>query len=208
MSHWEWLTLASLCLAGAASPGPSLAVILGAGLNGGRSAGLASAWAHALGVGLYATLTVFGISALVTRQEWLFMAVQSAGALYLLWLAKGLFRTGSAPPAENIQNDSVTGALRDGFAIAFLNPKLAVFMLALFSQFVRPDAGLLTSAKLIATATLVDGLWYSLVTLVLIRGKWIALLRENAGSINRLFAILLSTVALIILFRVVAALVR
>jgi threonine/homoserine/homoserine lactone efflux protein len=136
------------------------------------------------------------------------MAVQSAGALYLLWLAKGLFRTGSAPPAENIQNDSVTGALRDGFAIAFLNPKLAVFMLALFSQFVRPDAGLLTSAKLIATATLVDGLWYSLVTLVLIRGKWIALLRENAGSINRLFAILLSTVALIILFRVIAALVR
>jgi threonine/homoserine/homoserine lactone efflux protein len=81
-------------------------------------------------------------------------------------------------------------------------------MLALFSQFVRPDAGLLTSAKLIATATLVDGLWYSLVTLVLIRGKWIALLRENAGSINRLFAILLSTVALIILFRVIAALVR
>jgi threonine/homoserine/homoserine lactone efflux protein len=201
MSLWEWLSLASVCLAGAASPGPSLAVILGAGLSGGRTAGLAAAWAHAIGVGLYAGLTVLGISVLITGRQWLFVGIQSAGALYLLWLALGMLRASSSASSETTAHETTSSAIRDGFAIAFLNPKLAIFMLALFSQFVRPGAGPSTNAQLIATATLIDGLWYSFITLVLMRGRWIEALRRNAQTINRTFAVLLATLAVIILLR-------
>jgi threonine/homoserine/homoserine lactone efflux protein len=203
MSLWEWLSLVSVCLAGAASPGPSLAVILGAGLSGGRASGLAAAWAHAIGVGLYAALTVLGISALITDRQWLFVGIQSAGALYLLWLAWGMVRAAESAAPDTTDHETTSSALRDGFAIAFLNPKLAIFMLALFSQFVHPGAGPLVNTQLIATATLVDGLWYSFIILVLMRGQWIEGLRRNTQTINRIFAALLATLAVIILLRTV-----
>jgi threonine/homoserine/homoserine lactone efflux protein len=208
LSLLEWLTLAGVCLAGAASPGPSLAVVFGAGLAGGRSAGLAAAWSHAFGVALYATLTVLGISALIATQQWLYIIVQAAGAFYLLWLARGMWahtvQTGDTTPAPE---RAVGNALRDGFAVAFLNPKLAVFMLALFSQFVRPDAGPLTSVQMIATAGLVDGCWYTVITLLFTQRGWIDRLRANATRLDRIFASLLTLLALSILLRLMLQLV-
>ncbi|MFT4769553.1 MAG: threonine/homoserine/homoserine lactone efflux protein [Glaciecola sp.] len=207
MSFWEWLSLAGLCLAGAASPGPSLAVVVSASVGGGKRSGLAAAWAHAFGVGLYAALTVLGLTALLASAGSLFISFQSAGAIYLLWLAWGLWH--SAQPTSMRGEDTVASTVssaRNGFAIAFLNPKLAIFMLALFSQFVRPEASTMTQAALIATATLIDGLWYTLITLVLTRGKWIEVLRNNGHKIDRLFAVLLATVALVILARALSSL--
>jgi len=207
MSIWEWLSLASLCFAGAASPGPSLAVVVSASLTGGKLAGLSAAWAHALGVGLYATLTVLGLSTVIARAHWLFFSLQAAGAAYLLWLAWGLLHsahspsTTSASPASN-----AASSVRNGFAIAFLNPKLAVFMLALFSQFVQPDANAETKAILIATATLIDGIWYSFITVMITREKWINALKNNGPKIDRLFGGLLAILALVILARLLLSL--
>ncbi|MEL7046981.1 MAG: LysE family translocator [Pseudomonadota bacterium] len=201
MSLWEWLSLASVCFAGAASPGPSLAVVLDAVLRGGRGNGIIAAWAHALGVGLYAALTVFGISALLLSRPELFTLLQVCGALYLLWMAARLLRSTASDPAVSEDAPSHVGrAARDAFAVAFLNPKLAVFMLALFSQFIRPDAELSESALLIATATGIDGAWYTLVALLLSRGSWLDTLRRNATRIDRGFGALLAILALSILW--------
>lgn len=200
MSFWEWLGLASICFAGAASPGPSLAVVLGAVIGGGRSHGLIAAWSHAAGVGLYAALTVFGLSTVITLVPWLFRGIQIAGALYLLWLASKLLRsTGSSLGDDERGSSSAISAARDGFAVAFLNPKLAVFMLALFSQFVKPEAGAATTALLIGTATIVDGLWYSFVTLLVGQPRLLESLRARATIIDRVFGVLIGVIALSIL---------
>lgn len=197
MTAWEWLTLASVCLAGAASPGPSLAVVVAAVVGGGRPAGLSAAWAHALGVGLYAAMTVVGISSVLRHAPFLLDALQIAGALYLLWLAFGLLR--STPEGAMSSGGRVRHAARDGFAVAFLNPKLAVFMLALFSQFVDADAGLTTGAILVATATLIDGSWYSLVTLLLSQPRFLSGLQRRALLIDRIFGALLAALGVSIL---------
>jgi threonine/homoserine/homoserine lactone efflux protein len=177
-------------------------VVLGAVISGGRSHGYVAAWAHAAGVGLYAALTVFGISALITLVPWLFRAVQIAGAVYLLWLAAKLLRSPGAPPDSATRQPATRTAAvaRDGFAVAFLNPKLAVFMLALFSQFIKPGASATTSALLIATATLIDGLWYTAVSALVGQERWLKALRARAGLIDRLFGVLLATVAVSILW--------
>ncbi|MCF7995571.1 MAG: LysE family transporter [Chromatiaceae bacterium] len=60
------------------TPGPSLAVVLGSMLRGGRGAGLAAALAHGLAVGLYTVLTVAGLAALLTASPRLF-ALQQPG---------------------------------------------------------------------------------------------------------------------------------
>ena len=204
MSLFEWAGLVILCLAGAASPGPSLAVVIHAGAAGGRAAGLATAWSHALGVGLYALLTVAGVSAIIAVDAATFTLLQAAGAVYLLWLAYGLWSSASSDDSGATAERALHRSVRDGFVVAFLNPKLAIFMLALFSQFVQPGAAVATKIGLVATATLVDGLWYSFVTLVLTRESWLARLRANAALIDRVFAVLLASLAALILWRAVS----
>jgi threonine/homoserine/homoserine lactone efflux protein len=174
--------------------------VLAALVSGGRGVGLGAAWAHAFGVGLYAALTVFGISALLVHLPQLFVLIQVSGALYLLWMAARLLRSSDASAAAQAEDGrSGRRAARDAFAVAFLNPKLAVFMLALFSQFVSPNAHATESLLLVTTAFAIDGLWYSLVVMLLSRGPWIEALRRNAARIDRAFGVLLGLLALSIL---------
>ena len=67
MTLANWFPLALICLMGAMSPGPSLALILRNTLQGGRRQGMATALGHGTGVGLYALLTAMGLSLLLTR---------------------------------------------------------------------------------------------------------------------------------------------
>ena len=201
MSITDWLSLSLLCLAGAVSPGPSMAVVLGACLNGGRTAGLVASWAHAVGIGLYACLTVLGISALLTASPNILTAIQLLGGLYLLWLAYGLWT--STGLMSNPQ--PAASAARDGFAVVFLNPKVAVFMLALFSQFLQPGAALAVKLQMAGTAFFIDGAWYSLIALLFTRQSFIQRLRDNAITINRLFALALALLALALFVSLVRA---
>lgn len=202
MTLLQWISLAGVCLAGAASPGPSLLVVVRANLAGGRSAGLAAAWAHALGVGLYALLTVLGVSALLRTVPGLFSALQFCAALYLLYLASGLLRGSTAPDSNHNRAPSQRHrATRDGFLIALLNPKLGLFMLALFSQFLRPHFGLQEHALMVLTAVVIDGCWYSLVTLLLAREGWLEALRAQGRLIDRLLGTLLAVIAVYLILQ-------
>ena len=96
---------------------------------------------------------------------------------------------------ENSLNNASVKGWRDGFLIAFLNPKLAIFFLALFSQFLGEDAS--SEQKMIMTATVgsIDALWYCLVTFTLSRGNIINKLRENSHIVDKVtgsFLILLA----------------
>src|SRR5690554_5754777 len=82
------LSLAAVCAMGAMSPGPSLALVLRHTLGGGRAPGVAAGLSHALGVGFYALLTVWGLGALIVRQPALFQVITWGGAAYLAWLGR------------------------------------------------------------------------------------------------------------------------
>ena len=175
-----WLTLAGVCAAGAVSPGPSLALVLGRALSGGRPAGLRVALGHGAGVGLYAVGAASGIGALIQRHPSAFTALQAGGAAFLAWMGLGMLRgalaasTRGAPdglspgPAtgEHIRRSSYVD-LRDGFLLAFLNPKIAVFFAALFSQVVDPAASAAERLGMGALASAIDTGWYLLVAAVL-----------------------------------------
>jgi threonine/homoserine/homoserine lactone efflux protein len=201
MTLVQWLTLAGVCFLGAASPGPSLALIAQTSLGSGRTAGIAAAWSHALGIGGYALLTALGIAALLASEPLLFSAIKLAGAAYLLYLAWGALRGAGAGAGEAIPGEDTAArnhsrrAARDGFAIALLNPKIALFMLALFSQFLRPGYGWPEVLLMAATATIIDGAWYTLVATLLTREDWLQRLRTKASLIDRCFALLLALLA-------------
>ena len=194
-----WLTVVSICLLGAMSPGPSLAVVLKQTISGGRRNGIIAAVTHGLGIGLYALLCISGIAFLITNTPWLFKALQWAGAAYLVWIGiKGLrAKAGASAPLEA---QATTGsAARDGFLVVFLNPKVAVFFIALFSQVIGSETSWIEKLAYAATAMFIDMGWYLVVAWGFSNQRWLGHLQKHVVWMERLFGIILIALALRIL---------
>lgn len=195
MTLATWLTVVTICVLGAMSPGPSLAIVLKQTLTGGRRHGIITAIAHGLGVGLYAFLSIMGLAAIITASPTAFSVLQWGGALYLAWLGlKGLMAKhtgdGDLPDTPTTAN-----AARDGFLVVFLNPKIAVFFLALFSQVVGTDTSTLAKFGYAATAMVIDGLWYLTVAWLFSNPKWLAQLKRKSVWFERIFGAILVALA-------------
>lgn len=202
MTASTWLSLLAICLLGAMSPGPTLAVVMKNTVQGSKSHGLATAVAHAAGVGIYAFSVAAGIGVVIIQSPVLFKGVTWGGTAYLMWLGIKSIRS----QTSLLNGTSFSSPLKlkqaaiDGFLITFLNPKIAVFFLALFSQFVTPQTTLTTQALMALMATLCDGIWYYTVASLAGHDKVLPSLRKKAVLINRLCGGLLILVALRILF--------
>lgn len=198
LSLHDWLLLASVCALGAITPGISLAVITRHTLLGGHKAGVTAAIAHAIGVGFWATATVTGLAVLFHRYPKLELLFSLTGALFLLWMAWKSWQAGRTPLNTTSLDTNVEahhGAARDGFLVAFLNPKVALFFLALFSQFLQADMGQLARAQMVLTSIFIDGGWYVLVAILLGRSRLLPWLRAHHHWVERATAILLVIIA-------------
>ncbi len=209
MSFAAWLSVATICLLGAMTPGPSLAVVLRYSVGHSRQAGFACALAHGLGIGFYAVITMTGLGILFQTVPVFHNAVSILGALYLIWLAVKAWGGAKACAKFDVDGTGkVTGstlqAARDGFMIAFLNPKIALFFLALFSQFVSPEFEWAGKFRLAFTAAAIDAAWYCLVAIGLSHGAVLPWLRDHATWIERIIAVLFVLIALRVLWGVVA----
>jgi threonine/homoserine/homoserine lactone efflux protein len=130
------------------------------------------------GLAAHALLAAFGLSVVLLAIPFAFDAIRLAGAAYLLWLAWTTIRgdglTFEAKPLPPVPGRVL---LRQGFVAAALNPKVAVFYLSLFPQFIDPAAGsvlgqsLLLGVVQLVTAAVVD---VSLVTVAGVLAAWFA----------------------------------
>ena len=203
-----WLLLGATLFAGAASPGPSLALVLRSTVSAGRHAGVLVALAHGIGVWLYALAVVFGVAAVLLHMPSLMLAVQLGGVIFLLYLGAQMMRGGLAASENNPEDTADPASVRssgqhllDGFLIVFLNPKIMVFFLAVFSQFLTPQQSIETQVLAATLAGLVDGLWYGLVAVMVSLGSFGAFMRRHRGKIDLFFGAALWVTSLLILSR-------
>ena len=206
-----WLLLALTLFAGAASPGPSVALVIRTSLVYGRSGGVLVGLAHGLGVWLYALAVVLGVATLLVGNPWLLSSIQIAGIVFLAYLGLVMLRGGwvamratepqeQAPVASSdIQQRSSISYLRDGFLIVFLNPKIVVFFMAIFSQFLNAEQTLATQLAAASLAGIIDAMWYVLVALLVSSAVIADRLQRYSGPIDILFGLLLLAVASVIL---------
>ncbi|MEM6496844.1 MAG: LysE family translocator, partial [Pseudomonadota bacterium] len=133
--------LTSLALAlgifavGFVSIGPNILAIIGTSIERGRRQGVALALGVGTGSGIWATLTVVGLTALVTAYAWTITALKILGAAYLLWLAYKAFRSAATPhpksaaTAANVARGN--GLYWRGLLIQMTNPKAALHWIAI-----------------------------------------------------------------------------
>ena len=92
MDATAWISIASVCAAGAMSPGPSLAVVVKNTVNGGRLEGVLTGVGHGLGIGFYAFAAVFGMAFVLDMVPGMSRGIEVAGGLYLAWMGVGALR--------------------------------------------------------------------------------------------------------------------
>ncbi|MGD8120437.1 LysE family translocator [Vibrio sp. TRT 2004] len=198
MTFTIWLSLFTICILGAMSPGPSLAMVAKHSLAGGRVNGLATAWAHAFGIGIYAFITLIGLAVVLQQSPLLFKTISYTGAAYLAYLGYNALRSkgGVAARLESGEQTSVWQSAKEGFLISLLSPKIALFFIALFSQFVAVGDTYTAKSLIVMTPLIVDGLWYTLITFLLSSPKLIDKIRSKAMLIDRLSGAVLILLAL------------
>lgn len=198
MTLTVWLSLFTVCLLGAMSPGPSLAIVAKHSLAGGRINGIVTAWAHACGIGVYAIISLVGLSVVLQQSPMLFKAISLMGAAYLAYLGVNALRSkgGVAAKLESGERTTLLQSAREGFLISILNPKIALFFIALFSQFVALGNVISNQLIIVATPLIVDGLWYTLITLVLSSARVVEHIRTKAVLIDRLSGVILILLAI------------
>jgi threonine/homoserine/homoserine lactone efflux protein len=153
---WAFVPIAALLTL---TPGAGTAMVLRSAIRGGWRAGLLTIAGNEVGVLLWAVLSLLGVSALIAASEVAFAVLKLVGAAILVWLGlQSLF--GSRRAAE--PRPPRGSALRDGLITSVANPKLAVFFVALFPQFVGDSAPAVSTTLLMAALIAVfDVLWYS-----------------------------------------------
>ena len=197
---WDVLLGAGAVFAlGAASPGPSLMVVLRNTMIGGRRQGVMCALGHGLGFGMYAGMAVFGLIVLLEEAPNVFTGLQLIGCVLLGWYGWSMWH---ANHDELFNDDLGSGAqgFAEGFAIAFFNPKIALFLVAVLAQVLQPDMNLVSKAAVGLLGMTIDAVWYLLVALVLTGTPWVDRLKEKAALIHRITALVLWGFGLSVLF--------
>lgn len=171
--------LASLVLA--VTPGPAVFYVVTRALVQGRRAGLASVAGVALGNLGNALGAAIGLAALFAVSSLAFSVVKYAGAAYLIYLGWKALRADGGAPAARFETAEWRHVFRDGFLVALLNPKTAIFFAAFLPQFMSPDGSAIgqsmtLGATFVMIAALTDtayALGASLVAPVLTRARGI-----------------------------------
>ena len=199
MSITQWSQLVLICIMGAMSPGPSLAVILRNTISGGRTQGVMSGIGHGLGITFYAFIAAAGLVAIINTIPHFYSIAQLAGSFFLIWIGVKMiisfFKNDYAPNNIMQSKYSAHQGFLEGFMIAILNPKIAAWLIALFSQFVQPDALLAEQFVLVSTVGVIDASWYCLVAFLASSDKLIKGLQNNYSRIELGMGILLIILA-------------
>ncbi|UFS71345.1 LysE family translocator [Geomonas sp. RF6] len=124
------------------TPGPDIIYVLTRGIAQGKRVALSAAAGFALGNFAHTFFAVIGLSALITSSPLAFSAVRYAGALYLGYLGWGLLKSGASfVPDGGGGSLQCRTVFRQSVLANIMNPKVALFFLAFFPQFLERGRG-------------------------------------------------------------------
>lgn len=139
----ELLIFAAASLLMVLTPGPNMIYLISRSICQGRKAGLVSLLGVVAGFFVHLFAAAAGLTAVFLAVPVAYEVLKWAGALYLLWLAWQAVKPGARSPfqAQQLPPDSTRKLVTMGFLTSALNPKIAVFYLSVFPQFITPEHG-------------------------------------------------------------------
>ena len=189
------LLFATACLALTATPGPDMLLIASRSASQGKAAGFATLAGIQVGTYCHALAAAFGLSQLFLLVPLAYYIVRYAGAAYLLYLAWKTVSAGepaAAPQADAMRRTAGT-MFWEGLITNLLNPKMVLFVLALFPQFVQPEAGSV-ALQIMLLATILNAIGIVVNGTVIVAASRLGQLFTGGGRWRRVPQYLLGAV--------------
>ena len=193
-----------VCLLGAMSPGPSMMVVINNAIFKNKLNGILTALGHGLGIGIYALFAVIGIGLIIKSNLMIFNSLKILSIIFLFYLGvQAIIKTNQVELSEIDVKDGIQSFFQ-GLTISILNPKILIWFLAIYSQFMSLNNDKFFNLSLILIASVVDALWYLLLVNLVTSKSVFELLRNKSYLIQKIVGclfIILSIILLIDLFK-------
>lgn len=195
------LIFAAACLLMVLTPGPNMIYLISRSICQGRKAGVTSLLGVVAGFFVHMFAAAVGLTAVFLAVPMAYEALKWAGALYLLWMAWQAVKPGarSAFEAQELVPDSSSKLVLMGFMTSVLNPKVAMFYLSVFPQFISPEHGSMFTQSLVLgltqisvsfTVNLLIALFASGIAVWFVRNPmWLAVQRYVMGCVLAALAV-------------------
>lgn len=183
------------------TPGPNMIYLISRSICQGRKAGVTSLIGVVAGFFVHMFAAAVGLTAVFLAVPMAYEALKWAGALYLVWMARQAVKPGARSPfeARELAPDSSSKLVVMGFMTSVLNPKVAVFYLSVFPQFISPEHGSmftqsmmlgLTQISVSFTVNLLIALFASGIAVWFVRNPlWLAVQRYVMGCVLAALAV-------------------
>ncbi|AMS16322.1 MULTISPECIES: LysE family translocator [Pseudomonas] len=137
------------------TPGPNMIYLISRSICQGRRAGVTSLVGVVAGFFVHLFAAAIGLTAVFMAVPVAYEVLKWVGALYLMWLAWQALKPGARSPfeAQQLPPDSSRKLILMGFLTSALNPKIAVFYLSVFPQFISPEHGSVFTQSIILGLT-------------------------------------------------------
>ena len=197
-------TLATFAVASVAlalTPGPDMLLVMTRSLAQGRAAGLITLSGITVGCYIHGLVAGLSLSGAILIAPMIFDLIRWVGAAYLVWLAVGAFRGtgGVVLPRAGMPKLAVGSLFRQGLLTNIFNPKVALFFLALFPQFMRPDPDTVVMQALVLACVLSTIGFMVNGGIALVAGRFGEFLSTRPGFVrwqNRLLGTVFAALAL------------
>ena len=196
----QWITLSISLILGAISPGPSIVLVIKNTLSGSQKQGIYTAIGHGFGFGLYAFISSIALSTIITYQSSIELYMRILGALLLLWISCTFIGSKNFNLKEHLDHESINIRLakcfKQGFLIAFLNPKILAWMLAIYIPFINPSYPPMQLIYMGILAIIIDSSWYIGIAIILSKTTRLSYIKDNVSNINKIIGIILAIYAI------------
>lgn len=182
------------------TPGPNMAYLAALSLAQGRHVGFAAVAGIALGLSVYGVAAALGLGTVIANSRFLYDALRWAGVLYLLWLAWEAWaaerEVSPAAFANHVLSPGI--AFRRGLVTNLLNPKAAVFYVAVLPEFIRISQGSVMSQTLLLSAIYVAIATFIHVVIVVLANHLQSTIKtpKTRRTMRRVLAVLLAGIAI------------
>ncbi len=167
-------------------PGPDFVAVVRSSMTRGTSSGLLTTLGVSFGLGLYAALSLLGLSAILVEYQWLAWFVRLLGGGYLVFLGITLLFAKPAPiDISSKTQRPARNALLFGFLVTLTNPKAVVLFTSVFATAVTETTPLWLMGLMIALVFASSLIWYSIVSLFMSSKPVISRFRHAQHWIER-----------------------
>ena len=160
MTFITFVQVFTICLLGAMSPGPSMAVVINNAVFKNRTSGYITSIGHAIGITLYAIFAVLSLNFIIKSNFIFFNFLEIIFILVLFYFGINSFNSKTFSKKDlDIGRKNINSFIQ-GLSIAILNPKIFIWFTVIYSQFIKIDQSYWYYTILILTAGIIDACWY------------------------------------------------